>query len=374
MDPHPTITIDHYSSSSATATSTSLHSKLERNEGAHYNRSPQQQQHRSPSSKSSSSQLHGSGSSSHNTTGVISKHHHNEHSSPSKSKSKQSKNKVPVRQRSVSPPTTSTNNSLFAVDPRSARRNRRKSVCAVLIAPPSPTKEENDLEEESSDTIRINSTNTEGGLHSSSKMPDSSNHRRSTMDYGAPVNHSGKHHSGHRKHSTPKHSPSASPRGSKSNLAALGSSLMDKINQANLCMRRKSSPAIAEQLTTVEISSLRGSLALADALSSTSNHPQDLSPPGKHRKSSKQSGYSGGNPVYVETSSGMVELRRKDHSNKGYIHDDCRRLSSPSSLEKGKDVIKIELLRNRAICGELSEWKKIKIYILKIVSKCITNI
>ena len=341
MDPHPTITIDHYSSSSATATSTSLHSKLERNEGAHYNRSPQQQQHRSPSSKSSSSQLHGSGSSSHNTTGVISKHHHNEHSSPSKSKSKQSKNKVPVRQRSVSPPTTSTNNSLFAVDPRSARRNRRKSVCAVLIAPPSPTKDQSsDIEEESLDTIKVNSTNTEGSLHTTNKMPDSSNHRRSTMDYSAQVNHTGKHHTGHRKHSTPKHSPNASPRGSKSNLAALGSSLMDKINQANLCMRRKSSPAIAEQLTTVEISSLRGSLALADALSSTSNHPQDLSPPGKHRKSSKQSGYSGGNPVYVETSSGMVELRRKDHSNKGYIHDDCRRLSSPSSLEKGKDVIK----------------------------------
>ena len=334
MDPHPTITIDHYSSSSAATTSISLHSKLERNEGAHYNRSPQIQ-HRSPSSKSTSSQLHDSNSASHNTTGVISKHHHNEHSSPSKSKGKQSKSKLPVRQRSVSPPTISSNNSLFAVDPRSARRNRRKSVCAVLIAPPSPTKDQSDIEEESSDTIKINSTNTEGSLHTTNKMPDSSNHRRSTMDYSAQVNHTGKHHTGHRKHSTPKHSPNASPRGSKSNLAALGSSLMDKINQANLCMRRKSSPAIAEPLTTIEIGSLRGSLALADALSSTSNDPQDISPRGKQRKSSKQSGYSCGSPVYVETSSGMVEVRRKDHSNRGYIHDDSRRLSSPPSLEKG---------------------------------------
>ena len=335
MDPHPTITIDHYSSSSTTSTSTSLHSKFERNEGAHYNRTPQHQQHSSHSSKSSTAQSLGGGSSSssHDTTGVISKHHHNEHSSPSKGKGKQSKSKVPVRQRSVSPPTTSTNNSLFAIDPRTARRNRRKSVCAVLIAPPSPTRDEKDIEEESSDTI---STNIEGAFHKSNNMPDSSNHRRSTMDYGAPVNHSGKHHTGHRKHSTPKHSPNASPRGSKSNLAAFGSSLMDTINKANLCIRRKSSPAINEQLTTVEISSLRGSLALADALSSTSNNPQDLSPSGKQRRSSKQSGYSSGSPVYVETSSGMVELRRKDHSNKGYINDDSRRLSSPSSLEKGK--------------------------------------
>ena len=342
MDPHPTITIDHYSSSSATTTSTSLHSKLERNEGAHYNRSPQQS-HRSPSSKPSSSQLHDSNSTSHITTGVISKHHHNEHSSPSKGKGKQSKSKAPVRQRSVSPPTISSNNSLFAVDPRAARRNRRKSVCAVLIAPPSPTKEEIDIEEETSDTIRTDSTKAEGALHATNKMPDSSNHRRSTMDYGAPVNHTGKHHTGHRKHSTPKHSPNASPRGSKSNLAALGSSLMDKINQANLCMRRKSSPAIAEPLTTIEISSLRGSLALADALSSTSNHPQDITSSGKQRKSSKQSGYSGGSPVYVETSSGMVEARRKDHSNKGYIHDDSRRLSSPPSLEKGTSLNHINL-------------------------------
>ena len=321
MDPHPTITIDHYSSSNTAAASpsTSIHSKTEKNEGYHSSGSrsqqQQQQQHKSPSSKSSSQLVSGS-SGSHNNTGTIFKQR--EHSSPNRMKGKQSKTFVPVRQRSVSPP---SNNFLLASDPHTARRNRRKSVCAVLIAPPSPTIEDRNLKESYSDT-RIH--NDSG----SSNMPDSSN-RRTTVDYSANQHGSSKHQHRHRKDSTPKHSPNASPRGSKSNLAALSSSLMDTIHKANLCMRRKSSPVISEELSTYmnlhEISSLRGSLALADALSSTSNNP-----PEKQRKSSKQ---SGGSPVYVETSSGMVELRRKDH--KGY-NDNSRRLSSPSSLEKGK--------------------------------------
>ena len=329
MDPHPTITVDHYSSSNTASTSTSLHSKIEKNEGYYSGGSSsrsQQQQHKSPSSKSSS-QLVSGGSGSHNNTGAILK----QHSSPTRIKGKQSKNHVPVRQRSVSPPTTS-NNFLLAADPHSARRSRRKSVCAVLIAPPSPTTE--DLRDSHSDTtIRIKND----GI-SNSNMPDLSI-RRTTMDFGTSANQHGssKQQHGHRKHSTPKHSPNASPRGSKSNLAALSSSLMDTIHKANLCMRRKSSPVISEELSTIQISSLRGSLALADALSSTSNNPPEIgTSTGKQRKSSKQSGYSGGSPVYVETSSGMVELRRKDHNaSKGY-NDNSRRLSSPSSLEKGK--------------------------------------
>ena len=322
MDPHPTITIDHYTSSSASSTSTSLHSK----EG--FNRQ-QPQQHNSPSSKSSSQFV---GSSSY-TTGTISKQH--EHSFEKTGKHKQSKNKAPVRQRSVSPPTS--RQLLTATDPHSARRNRRKSVCAVFIAPPSPTPADDDIDlsesSSHSDTITIKgNTNNEG----SSSMPDSSNNRRA-IDHAQPVH--GKHH-GHRKHSTtPKQSPNASPRGSKSNLSALSSTLMDKIHQANLCIRRKSSPAIsAEQLSTIQISSLRGSLALADALSSTSNSSHTEMTSSSKQRNSRQSGYSGGSPVYMEGNSGVVELRRKDHSNRAYL-DNPRRLSSPSSLEKGKKQV-----------------------------------
>ena len=317
MDPHPTITIDHYSSSSASSTSTSLHTKSDRNEAFHRQTL---QQHKSPSSKSSS-QLVGS---SIYTTGTLPKQHE-QHSFITTGK--QSKVKPPVRQRSVSPPTSSQ--LLTATDPQSARRNRRRSVCAVIIAPPSASTEDEDHSESSShsDTTTIRaSTITEGS------MPDSSNNRR-TMEH-AP--HHGKHH-GHRKNSsTPKQSPNASPRGSRSNLSALSSSLMDKIHQANLCIRRKSSPAISivpDQLNTIQISSLRGSLALADALSSTSNSHAEISSTGKQRTSSKQSGYSGGSPVYMEGNSGVIELRRKDHLN--YL-DNSRRLSSSPSLEKGK--------------------------------------
>ena len=172
-------------------------------------------------------------------------------------------------------------------------------------------------------------------------MADVSNQRRSTSDYGVPGNHGSKspHHGGgsHRKHSTtPKHSPSGSPRGSKGNLATLSSNLMDKIHQANLCMRRKSSPAIsAEQLSRMQISSLRGSLAMAGALSSTSNSPSEMSSSGKQRTSSKQRGYSGGNPVYMDPNTG---IHQNDQSTQGFL-DDSRRLSSPSSLEKGMQSI-----------------------------------
>lgn len=348
MDPHPTITIDHYNSSALSSTST----KIDRNEG-HCSRSQQHhEQQKSPSFHSSSSQLFGNDNVGQNqptqdtldSTGTIFNHHNIHHSSPiNQGKRKQSHSKVPVRQRSVSPPTTSSHLSL-SVDPISARRNRRKSICAVLVVePPSPTREDTSYSSPSN-THQLGNINNEGGILVNN-MPDSSNYNRSTMEYVAASHHGGnnKHHhggGGHRKHSstTPRHSPNASQRGSKSNIASISSCLMDKIQQANLCMRRKSSPAISEQLSTVQLGSLRGSLALADALSSTTNNPADLSSNGKHRRSSKQTGYSGGSPVYMETSSGIVELRRKSHSNKGLL-EDSRRLSSPSGLDKGNTTI-----------------------------------
>ena len=347
MDPHPTITIDHYNSSALSSTST----KIDRNEG-HCSRSQQHhEQQKSPSFHSSSSQLFGNDNAGQNqptqdtldSTGTIFNYQNVHHSSPiNEVKRKQSHSNVPVRQRSVSPPPTSSHLSL-SVDPISARRNRRKSICAVLVAPPSPTREDQNLDisySSPSNTHQLRNINNEGGILVNN-MPDSSNYNRSTMEYVAASHHGGnnKHHhggGGQRKHSstTPRHSPNASQRGSKSNIASISSCLMDKIQQANLCMRRKSSPAISEQLSTVQLGSLRGSLALADALSSTTNNPADLSSNGKHRRSSKQTGYSGGSPVYMETSSGMVELRRKSHSNKGLL-EDSRRLSSPSGLDKG---------------------------------------
>ena len=122
MEQHPTITIHHYNSSS------SLHSDPEKNEGLN-----RQQQTKSPSLSSKSTSAQPVGSNSGTYSGAVPKQHE-QHVSPTV-KIRQSKNKAPVRQRSVSPPSTS-GQSLTAIDSHSAKRNRRKSVCAIFAAPP----------------------------------------------------------------------------------------------------------------------------------------------------------------------------------------------------------------------------------------------
>ena len=141
------------------------------------------------------------------------------------------------------------------------------------------------------------------------------------------------HGAGSRKPSTPTHSPNLSPRRSQGNLSSASSSLMDKIHSVNLHIRRKSSPAISVTgLSNVPMTSLRGSLALRDALSSTD--PVVGSSKHHSSSSSRQSGYSG----YPSGNSGVAnEHRRKSHSTIGYT-DPSRRVSSSPSIEKGSCV------------------------------------
>ena len=159
-------------------------------------------------------------------------------------------------------------------------------------------------------------------------MRDSSSNERHT---GAPPNEL--HGGGHRKHPTPTHSPNLSPRRSQGNLSSASSSLMDRIHSVNLHIRRKSSPAISVTgLSNVPMASLRGSLALRDALSSTD--PVVGSSKHHSSSSSRQSGYSG----YPPGNSGVAnEHRRKSHATIGYI-EPSRRVSSSPSIEKGMYV------------------------------------
>ena len=327
MESHPTITIEHD------------YSKTEISECYDSYKSPLQ----------SPRKLVGTSTGTAGGTASRQQAHH------SAGKSRQSTNKVPVRQRSVSPP--ASNQLLTASDsPSRARRNRRKSVCTVFVAPPSPTRKTNPAEfddytailqlQQYADGRAVPDSNAPTNFQHSDyhtgeefKPEHTHNHRKSFPDklnsadggQGKNVapNSSNERRAAHRKHhrKSPKPSPNTSPRGSKNNVSAISNSLMDKIQQMNLSMRRQSSPAISD-LSNVPYSSLRGSLALADALSSSSTIP-----PGLDSQVTSSRKMSSSQP------SGYRNMGNEQHRGSRSSCDGSRGLSSPPSLEEGKHAI-----------------------------------